>query len=309
MQPNSPTRRLGYYIEKNDGTMDFIVIPKALSTEVYTEFICLTDVIFTLQPIVIAYEIAERNFSEIVDSQTLFALNLNGAMAQVSAAATQAIDGLVHVSQRVTNFLAGASAFVTQCQIRVAHTSGEDSPAFLQWNELRKDEHANKFAYRFLYEMRNFSQHRSLPISNFCISGARTTVGTPMDFSIDFTLSRDELLQSGYTWKKELASEIQTQDSDIPLTPLLEDYMQSMRKLCLAALNIHCEALANCARYLSKLQELSQMPEGGTPAIFVYPTNETSSPPTRHEQIPVQQLNYVLSRLDRLINSTSVVTG
>lgn len=307
MQQNSPTRRFGYYIEKNDGTMDFIVIPKALSTEVYTEFISLTQVIFTLQPIVIAYEIAERNFGEIADAQMLFASILNGAKAQVSAAATNAIDGLVHLSQRVTNFLAGASAFLTQCKIRIEHTSGEGSSAFLQWNELRKDEHATKFAYRFLYELRNFSQHRSLPISHFGISGERTTADTPMDFLIDFTLSRDDLLQSGHNWKKELASEIQTKDCDIALRPLLEDYMQSMRKLCLAALDIHCESLANCARYLSKQQNLSQMPEGGMPAIFVYETNEISSPPTRHEQIPVQQLNYILARLDRLINSASVV--
>lgn len=50
MQANCPTRRLGYDVEKNDGSMDFIVIPKALRAEVYRELIALhrPDHIFSL---------------------------------------------------------------------------------------------------------------------------------------------------------------------------------------------------------------------------------------------------------------------
>jgi hypothetical protein len=123
-----------------------------------------------------------------------------------------------------------------------------------------------------------------------------------MEFAINFTLSRDELLHSGFNWKK-LRSEIETQDQDFSVSSLLEEYMQILRTLCLTAFDIHGVAIANCTRYFSILQNISGVPEGAIPAIFVYPTDDTSAPPMKHEQVPLQQLNYILTRWDILINA------
>jgi hypothetical protein len=295
-------RRFGYCEERENRSIDITVSSREWTAENLAELEKLTEVIFVLQPIVIALDVAERNYLELIDAGSNFVSRLDKAETQISAAATTAIDGLVHSTQGVTNFLASASAFLTQTEARLGQIAGRDSSEFKFWNEQRKNEHASKFAYRFLYELRNYSQHMSLPISNFGISGNRAEADSTMSFTVGLTVSRDQLIQSGFNWKK-LCAEIAVQTPDFQLLPLLAEYMQSLRQLCLAAISIYQASLAECANYFSVLQRIFAVPAGAIPALFVYDSGDTTEPPSRQEQIPVHQLAYLFRRWDALINS------
>ena len=68
MSATTDIRRFGYYIPKPGGSFDSVVHNPVLSAEVLTEFHGICSVISNLQPIIIAFDIAERNFRELVDS-------------------------------------------------------------------------------------------------------------------------------------------------------------------------------------------------------------------------------------------------
>ncbi|MGZ3181682.1 MAG: hypothetical protein ACXU8N_04500 [Telluria sp.] len=300
MSGTAVKRYFGYYKESADGSVDFTVNPNAWSPAILDEFEQLTEVIFKLQPIAIAYEVVERNYSELLSTHELYVSQLNAAPRQLSLLETIAPFGLVTATQHLTNTLSAASAFLTQTGDRLKRFYGGDSIEFKAWDTERKDFHATTFAYRFLYELRNYSQHMGIPISRLGVEGERSQGGTGMAFQIRLALDRDELLSSSFNWKK-LKSEISSLPASFEIGPMLRDYIAALRKLCLSAIDMHSLQLADCARYFQKLHILYRIPEDAIPTICVY-EHEVNGPPQRHEQVPARQLQFILTCYDQLLN-------
>lgn len=301
MSATIDVRRFGYYIPKLDGAVDFIV-HQAASADVLTEFHETCRVISNLQPIIFAFDIVERNYRELVDSVEEYRSQLNNSVTANAGHIPGDVNGVVLVAQKVSNFLSSAGAFLTQTEIQLGSAHGKESPELEMWNTKRKDQHAACFSYRFLYELRNYSQHRSLPFSYLNIAGERITKEAPMLFKISTMILRDGLLGSGHEWKEKLKVEIQKQPPEFELLPLIAEYLHSLRQLCLEAVNLQRARLAECARYFDAMRRTLKIPTGAVPVIFIGESPSKGIPPSRLEVIPIERFEYLLREYDKLLN-------
>lgn len=297
MTEKADIRRFGYYIPKPDGTMDISIHKTVADAETLTELNEIVDVIFKLQPIIFAFDIVEKNYAELLKSFSEFVSKLNG-MEPVNISTSFAMDTLISVSQKVTNLLSSTSAFLTHTSRQLHKIYGEGSQEWKIWDGRRKDLHADSFAYRFLYELRNFNQHSDLPFSNLNFTGERSTEDAPMDFKMGALIVRNGLLNDGYNWKKNLRVEIEQQPAVFDLLPLITEYLRCLRQLCLEAVKPQFERLVLCAHYFNVVTATLQIPAGAIPVIFVGESVAVGVPPSRFEVIPMEQFKYILLKLN-----------
>jgi hypothetical protein len=282
--------------------MDFVVHGKVADADVLAELHEIISVVFNLQPVIFAFDVIERNYRELVDSLDAHRSRLNNLATPNVVPISIVMDGIVLAAQKVSNFLSSASAFLAQTDTQLRCVHGTDSPELNMWNEKRKNLHASYFSYRFLYELRNFAQHRSLPLSNFNISGERSSKDAPMVFKTGASILRDGLLGDGYDWKK-LRVEIQQQPPEFELLPLTTEYLHSLRQLCLEAVKLQDVRLAECARYFDAVRRTLKIPVGAVPVIFIGESTSKEIPPSRFEVIPMEQFAYLLQEYDQLLKA------
>lgn len=292
---SSDVRRFGYYIPYSNGKVDFAVSTKVLDTEVLAELNRITGVIWVVQPILIAFEVVENNFRELVDSLELHREKLSKLGSPVAISILLHLKGSVFAAQRVTNFLSSASAFLAQAQKKMEDTANISE----DWDEKRKDNHAKFFSFRFLYVLRNFSQHYALPFSGLSVASERTTQKEHVNFNVKIMIDRDALLSTSYRWKK-LEEEIKRQPPEFDLTPLISEYCKILRGLCREAVKYYRDQLAECNRYFKKLRQILKIPHNGVPVIFVGDPPNTKTPPQIYQALPFENLIWIINMLYRL---------
>lgn len=285
--------RFGYFIPKADGTIDIVVNAAVLPREVLDELEKITSVVHYLQPIVLAWDAVSRNHGELVASVETFHDALHAAMKSGNTIVTPVLlDGLATIAQKLGNFLASASAFLSQTERRILRVRGPQDQA--SWNSQRHGAHSASFAYRLLYELRNFAQHYEFPLSTLDITGVRPSAGEDMTFEASPRLMRDTLLAEDYNWKS-VGAEIATQPEKIDVMPLCAEYGQILRMLCIQALAPEWAALQNCARYFGVVAKKIQIPPDAVPILTI--GHVPGTPPTNFSVLPFDQLRWLMGHL------------
>ncbi len=293
-------RRIGYYTPKPNGTIDFRVFAKPADATVLAELHAMVKVVFYLQPIAVALETVLRNRSDLIGFVDAFRAELNAAGTSHIGVET-ALEGLIVGTQRTTNLLSAATAFLAIAEASFRDAYGESSQELTDWNTLRRDLHASSFAYRLLYELRNFAQHRALPVSSLNVFGERTSDELPMVFQPNLRLIRDALLVDGFDWAK-LRPELEQQPAHFDLLPLVDEYVAILQGLCLDVFMLERARLAQCVLYVDALKRTLQVPEGSIPAVFVGESAAPGRPPSNMEIVPAEQLRWLMLRFDQLLN-------
>ena len=303
MSATTDIRRFGYYIPKHDGVVDFVVHNPAASVDVLTEFHKTCSVISDLQPIIFAFDVVERNYRELVDSIEEHRSQLRNSVMASAKPISVVMDGFVIATQKISNFLSSTSAFLAQTETQLRRVHGTDSAELNMWNEKRNDLYDNNFSYSFLYELRNFAQHCSLPFSSLNIAGECASENAPALFKINAMILRDGLFGVGFNWKNSVEEEIRKQPAEFELLYHIPEYFHILRQLCLEAVQLHSVRLAECASYLDAVRRTQKIPAGAVPVIFIGESPSKGIPPSRLEVIPVGQLEYLLREYDKLLNA------
>ncbi|MBJ6728022.1 hypothetical protein [Geomesophilobacter sediminis] len=307
MAEKTEIRRFGYYIPKPDGTMDISVHCTVVDSDVLAEMNEIVGVIFNLQPIVMAFDVVEKNYKELVNLIDESTSHLNSLTSSILAPVSVVMDVMTSLSQKTTNFLSSTSAFLAHVDRQLEKIHGRDSTEWLTWDAKRKDLHAGSFAYRFLYELRNFAQHRDIPFSTLNCTGERNSEDASLVFQIKTLIVTEQLISSGHNWKK-LTAQIEQQPNVFDLLPLASEYLQCLRQLCLEASRPQMERLAICDHYFNVLRNTLKIPPGAVPVIFVGESASKGKPPSRHEVIPMEQFSHLLGKLAEFVMRSQVQT-
>lgn len=307
MTATTDIRRFGYYIPKPDGTVDFAVHKQTASADVLAEFHEVTSVIFNLQPIMFAFGTVERNYQEFIDSIEDHRSQLSNSVMASMKPISMVMDGFEIATQKISNFLSSTSAFLAQTETQLRRVHGISSVELNIWNEKRQDLYDNNFSYSFLYELRNFAQHCSLPFSSFNIAGKRASENAPMLFKINTIILRDGLFGVGFNWKNSVEAKIREQPAEFELLSLIPEYFHVLRQLCFEAVQLHSVQLAECARYFDAIRRTLKFPMGAVPVIFIGESTSKGIPPSRFESIPMEQFEYLLREYDKLLNACEPV--
>ena len=105
---------------------------------------------------------------------------------------------VILLNQRTVNFLSSMRTYLDHAETRLKRKYGHTSSEAKDFAVAAAKEFDNSFAYRFMYKLRNYTQHCGMPLG--FISGI-STLPTPLPdeppvHKIDFTFSREELLQN-----------------------------------------------------------------------------------------------------------------
>lgn len=292
-------RRLGYYIARPGDTFDFKVLSKPASEEVLAEMKAITDVVFLLRPIVVALESVQKNRSDLKEFVAQQPQALAAAQSGRAADMVTMLDAMVGASRLVGNFLSSTTALLSLTEASLMRTWGQDSVEFTTWNHQRRAQHAVSFAYRLLYELRNFAQHRGLPISSINVAGRRSTDTAPMVYATQLRLRRDALMVDGFDWAK-LKPELERQPEEFDLLPLVDEYAGILEALVLDVFMTEGVRLVHCVRYMQAIKRILQLPDGAQPAMFLGEAQQAGTPPPRMEIIPMNQLYWLMRRWDSL---------
>ncbi|QZN92017.1 hypothetical protein [Idiomarina abyssalis] len=285
-------RRVGFLTKADNNKVNIAIQSNDFDDESYSELNQYFAFIHKLQPILTSYEAIELSFKEL-ESLLIKYDNYFSTVQLFDAFQTDTLlTYLAETTQKTTNFLSSATSFLCCAEVRLQKEFGKNSKQLDEWNSYRKGLHHQSFAYRFLYEMRNYSQHFYLPIDsikveldNICIGG-RSVKNT-------LSLKRDELLNSSYKWKENMVADIQKTEANIDLAPLIEEYMKSIRQIAQKYVVNYREEAERCSRYVASFKKQFQLPESCIPVIYIGETEEGQPVPRHMEFIPFPQFNWV----------------
>lgn len=274
-------RKIGYYIPNENNTFDIAKSSKVFSDQSYKEHSDITKIIFELQPSGIQYKSVRHSYNSFVNTISEYkSIYLNEKMH------VNMVEHISLIASQVLNVLTSVSAFLSSSEIKIKKLYGKDSEQFIAWNLHRRELHKNSFAYQFLYELRNYSQHSSLPISK---------LSTQVDFKTNISqlsvyISKADLLESGYKWGK-YEKKIAKLDNLVNLSPLIDEYVQICHKLFTSFMEVSSQELTYCGDYLAILTKLFKFPKNSIPVIFL---NEgTDNEQNSYETIPFQNYKWV----------------
>jgi len=158
----------------------------------------------------------------------------------------------------LVHILSSSRLFITYFENSLIREYGKDSWQFKKWDKLTSKIYDTYFEYRFSYHLRNYTQHRGLPIST--ITTTLTDDDSQRFCTCEIMLNAQNLLDSNYNWKKIIRddlNEIKNNNENIDLVELLNSHEESMNIIYDIANEIfafsHYEKLARLEKKLRKI--------------------------------------------------------
>lgn len=305
MNPNilPNDRRFGYYIAMSDGTMTFRVHGQVADDKVLSEFKDVVQVIFDLQPLAITITGVERNHNELIESAASLKVVLDNVKSPNDIPLPHMMDGMIAVVQRVSNFISSATGFLGQAESSLNTRFGGTSELTKAWVQRKRDLHASSFAYRFLYTLRNFSQHYGIPVSNLRVEAQRDAGAGVMRCDVAALISRNDLLSKEFNWPSGMKEALQEQPDAFDILPLTFEFLAVLRELALMLFQMDAPRLASAVHYFDTIRRVLLIPDLAVPVIFVGPSPAEGFPPTHVERVPMAQVGLVLKKFDELMNA------
>jgi hypothetical protein len=131
----------------------------------------------------------------------------------------------LNFNRHLLNYLSSLRTFIDHAKTNFSKRYGSNSLELEKLNSILNTNYENSFAYRFLYKLRNYSQHCGLPVEDiyFSFENDINTKKTSGDLELNF--NRDLLLHKYDSWgkvKKDL-----TETSNLfKVIPLIKEIMQ-----------------------------------------------------------------------------------
>lgn len=296
-------RKFAFFAPNDDGTVDITIRPDSLTPEQLEEFENYTDVVFYLQPVVLSIEAVVSNYRDLKAVLAKSEEQLNRENRNPFPSMKRILHGQVFVIQKFNAFLSSATTFLYLAENDLKRKYGQGSNEFSEFNSLRQNLHASNFSYRFLYDLRNFSQHYALPITSLDLHSSRPTLTEDLEIYVELSFQRDKLLASGWNWKEELRKDIEGQPEQILALPLIDQYLLILMNICLAFALPERERTADAFTYFNALRETLGAPLNADLVTILggpvqTPTHDHLN--AKFEVIPIDQLSWIVEKLERI---------
>src|SRR5665647_233991 len=152
-------RRFGWYVSEENGTMDLGRQAAALSEEVWEEFNRIVAITGELRPLVVDFVSLENNFSSLKNVEDDLATYVESVRNPFEINGAEIIHSLARAQGAISNFLSAASALRERGLTRLRSRYGKDSLEAKKFKAAMTDACDGWFAYRLLYNLRNYEQH------------------------------------------------------------------------------------------------------------------------------------------------------
>lgn len=260
-------RRFGYYIVRDDDKMDIGRDSQPLSEEAWNDFNEYVAVATDVRPFVIDYLSLQYDFEVVT-----------GAITRITNEVAERTNPLVNIGVNhlktmamaqgaISNFLSSATSFRERAKTRLRDDYGKDSSEEKQFRDTEKAAYDGWFAYRMLYNLRNYGQHHDMPLSLVPVSALRGADGKFVA-TANLFVDPSEILESDLIQKSFREKELTKLTEQLELMPLIKQYMQLHGLLLNVIVSIHLPRLVQMQHYEKLLLERTNIPTDAIPVIF-----------------------------------------
>lgn len=151
------------------------------------------------------------------------------------------------VNSEILKYLASFRSFLDHWETYVNRLFGKESQEFKDFKKATGIEFDKYFSYRFIYELRNYTLHCDMPVSN-----VRAKLDENDIKSIDISVDREKLL-STFKWPKKVGLESMPESFD--LRELMKEALKCLERIQQTSLNLFdIRNIYECAFAIYKLR-------------------------------------------------------
>lgn len=181
----------------------------------------------------------------------------------------------------LVNWLLGFRAFLDHLQTHLSELFGTDSSEMQSFKEVTNRAFDSHFGYRFLYRLRNFTQHCGFPPVWVRVDPNETQ-------SAFVGLERAPLLERSDVWGAIVRPELEAQPRLFPVEPLVEEAMKCVDEINVAVRVLEKPRFEAAATRMRSLKASAER-HGGMPAV-AHRTVEKDAIRVAIRQMPVRLL-------------------
>ncbi len=156
---------------------------------------------------------------------------------------------IVHnINRRLRSFFSEFRVFLDYTETKLKRRYGESSEQLRAFKAACSRQFDGSFAYRFVYQLRNYALHVNLPLNAMSLASGEGKFdpedpGTHNRFAVE--VARDALLNDGFDWRKDVRPGLESLPPSFELNPLINEAMHGLEK-------IHVELV--CAKLVGEKQ-------------------------------------------------------
>lgn len=277
--------RMGSLSSREKRYTNYMIEGRSLSEDWYQNMRKKTLVLWDLQSIHLPWKAAHENYDALKSYIQGHKKDLTVA-SEIHLVSDKAQDAMMKLAQLVTNCVVSFTTFLTITEQYMARKYKDSQSQLDKWNLTRNALHKKSFSYRLGYELRNYSQHYGIPLSEIVF-----TMNPDSIKELQIYVKSEELLRGGYNWKR-LKKELEyKKNKEIELTTLLFKYLDCIDKIYKNTLLSHYEELNDCQEFLTELIKKHEITLEEYPVVFKGPTPLNCQVPREKEFIPLYLLN------------------
>ncbi len=155
----------------------------------------------------------------------------------------------LNTNRLLLNYLSSIRTFLDHSAHFISQAMGKDSDRFSEYNKMTNYFFDNSFAYRFLYKLRNYAQHISLPIENIEIETVYQNSISSIKFELMVNFNSNVLL-SRFDWGKDVKKDLENGPASIPLMPILIEMRHNIQEIKRNIITLYSDELCNAAKFI-----------------------------------------------------------
>ncbi|WP_426960312.1 hypothetical protein [Muricoccus radiodurans] len=300
-QTKGVLRRFGYYVPRDDGTVDVSVQDGEFTQELWHEFSEVMRIVVALRPLVISYLALEEDHGELRQVEAIIAQSLEGAPNAFGIVPAMLLPALARAQRHVSNFLGSAATFRDRI-LKWFATTYRDEPEIVGLPPREFSfAYDRSLAYRIMYNLRNYALHQNVPVSLMPITGTRSRSDGSMAMGVRLLLDTGELCGNPKTKGPVRDELLRLGTSSYEIVPLAAEYMESHARFMRFVLRFHADDLQIAQHYARAVWKGAKLPPRAIPVIWEGEGVPGAEPTTMNcHHLAFDELGFMRLLLDRL---------
>lgn len=173
---------------------------------------------------------------------------------------------LLNINRCFLNYLFSVRAFLDHTETKISRLYGKQSKSYLLFKDACSEEYDKNFSYRFLYKLRNYSQHCGIPIEGIYLVSEEKPVDSGIVENRLMVRFRKNTLLNYDSWGS-LKQEIDSLEDEIEVVSIVANFSRSLDRINTVLLDDYKPVFMKSAEYIQELiKEVSSTDR--TPVIY-----------------------------------------
>ena len=237
--------------EAEPGRHSIGVIGNEFTDENWKEFEQICSIVPQFRPLRVDFISLKSEAEKLISAPEEYSREISKTSHLMLIGGKHAVTGLAILQSSFTSYLAARSAMLDRALRYLSKNFGKPSQQYDEFVAQTNQEFDSNFAYRLFYNLRNYSQHLGMPISELKISGETNKDGA-LSLHATIIIGKENIADflaasnKQPKFRQELAS--LTDDHFEIVKNTQEDFL-SFQRLFIKLFSFHVERIDEMARY------------------------------------------------------------